>query len=168
MEYKCTPVGDILKERGLSYARLEQMCGIPKSNLQRFATGKMKRVDMEAVASIAAALCVDPSYLLGEPEVISSLESLGYDIEDLRGTHIRVIDVEHPEVYADFTRQEFDSILRDGDFKAAYEALMNAKKPAPEAGDELTPAQRRAWEFVKQMDDEILDRFIAAAKAFIK
>lgn len=46
--------------------------------------------------------------------------------------------------------------------------FSSAQKESPTPGGvELTPTQQKAWEFIQQMDDEALERFIAAAKALM-
>jgi hypothetical protein len=42
------------------------------------------------------------------------------------------------------------------------------EKPTLQTEGELSPSKQKAWEFIQKMDNETLDRFIAAAKAFIE
>lgn len=47
-------------------------------------------------------------------------------------------------------------------------SFSSAQKESPTPGGaELTPTQQKAWEFIQQMDDDALERFIAAAKALM-
>lgn len=53
-----------IKVRKLSYRKLEQMTGFPRSALHRYATGG-SRIPLERIRPIAAALDVSPAWLAG-------------------------------------------------------------------------------------------------------
>lgn len=56
----------------------------------------------------------------------------------------------------------------DEDSDDLSDAFLSGQKESPTPGGaELTPTQQKAWEFIQQMDDEALERFIAAAKALM-
>lgn len=131
MKFSCRPLGEIIRDRGLSYARLESICGVPKSSIQRFAVGQMKRIDMASVKAIAEAVKVDPSYLLGEPELIVALESLGYTVAVLPTGKVRVADDLNIEVYEDFEYDEFDRYAQVSDFQSVHSRLPAGKKETP-------------------------------------
>lgn len=58
-----------IKKSGLSYPELEKLTGIPKSSLQRYATGATKKIPIDYMEKIANALNIDPKYLIfGENE----------------------------------------------------------------------------------------------------
>lgn len=57
-----------IQEQGISYGQLSQKTGINKADLQRYATGKTKKVPTERIMLIAAALQITPTYLLGIQE----------------------------------------------------------------------------------------------------
>lgn len=162
-------IKSLRREKGFTQEELGALIGIQKSGVAKYENGKIRSVPRETLAALAAALSVTEDYLIGK------LES------DLRGMDIVVTPTHEGVVLSDdgglfdeevtYTRQEWDAMCGDaaeGRRRVFDDFLAAAKKPAPVSEDELTPAQRRAWEFVKQMDDETLDRFIAAAKAFIK
>lgn len=46
---------DAIKSKGLSYAELERLTGISKSALQRYATGKTKKIPIDVIEKIAKA-----------------------------------------------------------------------------------------------------------------
>lgn len=51
---------EMLKVKDISYGELSQMTGIPKSALQRYATGKTEKIPIERIRDIATALGIDP------------------------------------------------------------------------------------------------------------
>ena len=56
----------LLIEKNLySYERLEELTGIPKSSLQRYASGKTKKIPVDAIVKLAPHLKVPPAYLMG-------------------------------------------------------------------------------------------------------
>lgn len=46
---------DAIKNKGLSYAELERLTGVSKSALQRYATGKTKKIPIDVIEKIAKA-----------------------------------------------------------------------------------------------------------------
>lgn len=54
-----------IQKSGYSYGELAQITKIPKSALQRYATGETPKVPLERIEKIAAATHVKASYLLG-------------------------------------------------------------------------------------------------------
>lgn len=56
---------DRMQEQNLSYAELSQKTGIPKSALQRYATGNTSKIPMDRIERIASALDVSAAYLMG-------------------------------------------------------------------------------------------------------
>lgn len=54
-----------ITESGLSYGDLAKLSGIPKSTLQRYATGKPKKYSTDIIVKIADALHVSAEYILG-------------------------------------------------------------------------------------------------------
>lgn len=55
----------LIKEKNLSYMKFSEMTGIPKSALQRYATGETEKIPVDRLESIANALNVSAQYLLG-------------------------------------------------------------------------------------------------------
>ncbi|MEG0365794.1 MAG: XRE family transcriptional regulator [Coprobacillus sp.] len=61
---------------GYSYAELEKRSGISKSALQRYATGKTKKIPLEVINALSPILDVSPSYLMGwETELPEGVEN---------------------------------------------------------------------------------------------
>ena len=54
-----------IKQKNLSYYDLEKKTGIPKSALQRYATGETPKIPLDRLELIAKALGCTPSYLMG-------------------------------------------------------------------------------------------------------
>ena len=69
-----------IKKKGISYGQLSKITGINKADLQRYATGKTKKIPIERVLLISEALQVAPSYLLG----FSNNDTLGSLLKTLR------------------------------------------------------------------------------------
>lgn len=55
----------LLEEKGLSYGELAEMTKIPKSALQRYATGETEKIPLPRIEAIAKALGVSSAYLIG-------------------------------------------------------------------------------------------------------
>lgn len=49
----------------LSYVDLEKLSGVPKSAINRYASGATDKIPIDRLALIAKALNVDPAYLMG-------------------------------------------------------------------------------------------------------
>ncbi|MEG1931679.1 MAG: helix-turn-helix domain-containing protein, partial [Pygmaiobacter sp.] len=57
-----------MKRQKLSYANLATLTGVPKSALQRYATGTTPKLPADRLCAIASALRCSTSWLLGEEE----------------------------------------------------------------------------------------------------
>ena len=58
-----------IEKSGLSYPELEKLTGIPKSSIQRYATGYTKKIPIDCMEKLADALHIDSKYLVfGEDE----------------------------------------------------------------------------------------------------
>ena len=55
----------LIEEKGLSYGELAEMTKIPKSALQRYATGETEKIPLPRIEAIAKALDVSSAYLIG-------------------------------------------------------------------------------------------------------
>lgn len=56
---------DSINASGLSYGDLSKMTGVPKSALQRYATGYTEKIPIPRIQAIASAVGVTAEYLLG-------------------------------------------------------------------------------------------------------
>ena len=71
-------INEAIAKSGYSYPELEKITGIPKSTIQRYATGGSKKVDFPTVQEIANAVGADPRYLLcweNETEISQETQS---------------------------------------------------------------------------------------------
>lgn len=59
---------EVFDKSGLSYIQLEELTGISKSVLQRYASGVTKKIPIDAIEVIASKLRVSPVYLTGWEE----------------------------------------------------------------------------------------------------
>ena len=55
----------LMQEQNKSYGELSELTGIPKSALQRYATGQTGKIPAERIEIIAKALNTTPAFLLG-------------------------------------------------------------------------------------------------------
>ena len=58
-----------IAESGFSYGDLAHITGIPKSAIQRYATGETEKIPLDRIQKLSAALGVSAAYIMGwEPE----------------------------------------------------------------------------------------------------
>ena len=55
----------LIQDLNISYGELAAMTKIPKSALQRYATGETEKIPLNRLEAIAQALHTDPAYLMG-------------------------------------------------------------------------------------------------------
>lgn len=65
MSIQSERISALMQEKGISYGKLSNATGIPKSALQRYATGETKKIPLDRLESIAKALDASPAYLMG-------------------------------------------------------------------------------------------------------
>lgn len=56
---------DILLDKEISYGELAERTGIPKSALQRYATGQTEKIPIDRLECIASAIGTTAAYLMG-------------------------------------------------------------------------------------------------------
>ena len=54
-----------IKDKNISYSELSKATGIPKSALQRYATGETEKIPIDRIESIAQAVNVSAQYIMG-------------------------------------------------------------------------------------------------------
>lgn len=70
---------ELLSQKNVSYGELSKLTQIPKSALQRYATGETEKIPIERIKTIAKALNVSAGYILGwvdEQEDIYSISGI--------------------------------------------------------------------------------------------
>jgi len=56
---------ELITSKNISYSDLSELTGIPKSALQRYATGTTDKIPVDRIVKIANALGADPRDILG-------------------------------------------------------------------------------------------------------
>ena len=69
----------LMKEKAMSYGELAAQTGIPKSALQRYATGATTKLPLPRLEAIASALGVSAAYLMGWEDAPDSKEKPSED-----------------------------------------------------------------------------------------
>lgn len=79
-----------IENSGLSYGELSKITNIPKSALQRYATGETEKVPIDRIESIAKATGVTSAYLMGWKEIFTPENAIlhAHMIEDLQFTEL--------------------------------------------------------------------------------
>lgn len=170
-----------IKQSNTSYGDLSKATGIPKSALQRYATGETEKIPLDRLEKIAAALGVSAAYLMGweydekhaSEEMLALMEQISLDHQSGRddardamlkthgienGSHmIRVINGKHVFMYY----HAFD----DGRSTSAASALMETlEKLTPQEAEHLEiliEAYYAADARARQMVDLALDPFLS-------
>ena len=57
-----------IKRSGYSYGELSKLTGIPKSAIQRYATGETVKIPLDRLSQLASSLNVTSAYLMGWEE----------------------------------------------------------------------------------------------------
>ena len=76
----------LIESQGVSYGTLSEMTGIPKSALQRYATGETVKIPMPRISAIANALGTTAEYLLGWDQAQKNQEAAAEaaDLSDVK------------------------------------------------------------------------------------
>jgi repressor LexA len=68
MDERAARLREAIERSGLSYPELEKLTGVPKSSLQRYATGVTKKIPIDCIEKIAEVTGTDARYLMGWAE----------------------------------------------------------------------------------------------------
>lgn len=63
-----TRIYNLMQEKSMSYGELAKITGIPKSALQRYASGSTPKIPLDRLKLIAQGLDVSAAYLMGWAE----------------------------------------------------------------------------------------------------
>lgn len=66
-----------ITESGLSFSQLEKKTGIPKSTLQRWASGQIKRIPVDDIVTIADAIGISAKYIMGWEQPKTAIPATG-------------------------------------------------------------------------------------------
>lgn len=64
MNERAKRLSEAIEKSGYSYPELEKITGIPKSSIQRYATGGTKKIPIDCIEKIALATNADSRYLM--------------------------------------------------------------------------------------------------------
>ena len=103
----------LIESQGVSYGTLSEMTGIPKSALQRYATGETVKIPMPRISEIANALGTTAEYLLGwdeqkNQEVSAATENLS----DIKSKFIESV-MEMTDEQITLLQAVVDQVLRE-------------------------------------------------------
>ena len=74
-----------MKEKGISYADLENMTGVSRSSIQRYIVGKTSKIPYDRIITILQALAIDPrNFALYAPDNKTADSFLGMYDDTLR------------------------------------------------------------------------------------
>ena len=65
MNIQAERILELIQSQNISYGELSRLTNIPKSALQRYATGETTKIPLDRIVSISNALDVSPAYILG-------------------------------------------------------------------------------------------------------
>lgn len=102
----------LITEKDISYGELSKATGIPKSALQRYATGETLKIPLDRVQKIAKVVGVSPAWIMGwENEPLSIAQKVGKltqheekvilayrDKPAIQPAVDKLLDVEKPEI----------------------------------------------------------------------
>lgn len=152
----------IILKKDISYGELSEITGIPKSALQRYATGQTEKIPIDRLQSIAKALGTTAPYLMGweetpahklpdnilpmpEMKKVPLLGSIACGAPILAEEHIEGYVEVPSHIHADFTlRCKGDSMINarifDGDivYIRQQEEVQNGEIAAVLIDDEAT------------------------------
>ena len=74
-----------IRQRGYSYVTLSERSGVPKSAIQRYATGGTSKIPSERIDALATALGVSANWLMGWEDKAPDEDELQQLLDELRG-----------------------------------------------------------------------------------
>ncbi|MDY3031761.1 MAG: S24 family peptidase [Clostridia bacterium] len=82
---------EILKKNEVSYGELSKLTGIPKSALQRYATGETTKIPIDRLESIAKVLNTTPAYIMGWEDEAHPLPGNAIPLSEMDFVNIPII-----------------------------------------------------------------------------
>ena len=65
MSIRSDRIKHLIEQSGKSYLELEEITGVRKSSLQRYASGRTTKIPLDAIEKLAETFNVSQSYLMG-------------------------------------------------------------------------------------------------------
>lgn len=65
MSVRSERIKALVEQSGYSYQELEQITGVKKSSLQRYANGTTSKIPLDAIEALSVAFSVPQQYLMG-------------------------------------------------------------------------------------------------------
>lgn len=150
----------LIQKSDMSYADLEKATGIPKSALQRYATGVTEKIPVDRVKALASVLGSTAEYILGwddEPvykdglKLAGAFEAIGSKVD--YGNAINIED------------WKYKNGFRDGLVEARNEIAEKQEKPATISDDGLDEELRKLLSDLTPEEDVIIRAVIQGIKA---
>ena len=91
MESRASRIKALIEESGNTYQELEQITGIKKSSLQRYASGETAKIPLSAIEKLASAFNVSVSFLMWGTEEKNSATDNGNGIPKERADFINYV-----------------------------------------------------------------------------
>ena len=130
-----TKLHESIQRAGYSYGELAKLTGIPKSAIQRYATGATPKIPMDRLQLLANALNVSAQYLMGWEEKKDPLHQLAE--KKVQEEHVLELVNGDPEL------TEFLEELRDNpDMRMLFSVTKGASKEDVQAAVRIILALR--------------------------
>ena len=75
---------NLILEKDISYGELARLTGIPKSALQRYATGETEKIPADRLETIAQALGTSSAFLMGVEETVAPANPRNVNDDDIK------------------------------------------------------------------------------------
>ena len=122
-----------MEEKGMTYRALEERTGISRSTLQRYIEKEDSKVSLDSIEKIAMALHMEPSYLMGWNDTLSTIDMEKYGLRPIKKIKLPLlgnISCGEPK-YADEDRESYietgTNVNADFCLRANGDSMINAR-----------------------------------------
>jgi transcriptional regulator with XRE-family HTH domain len=126
MNERAKRLSEAIEKSGYSYPELEKITGIPKSSIQRYATGVTKKIPIDCIELIALATNTDSRYLMCWDDLPTA------DSSDMSPEAVETASMIHEAENTEEIINIVETVIEDDD----YRAIVTASK-------ELTPEEMK-------------------------
>ncbi len=130
---------DTLNEKDISYGELSERTGIPKSALQRYATGQTEKIPIDRLQEIAKAIGVTTQFLMGWEESLPQGNTVippGYNPMPDRERVPRIGRIACGDpITAEENIEDYDDVLKSWHADFTLVCCGNSMLPKIEDGD---------------------------------